>query len=335
MRIIIEKLKAGTQLGPEEIRKAFESLLREDTDDDQIRDFLLELTRVPIDVDWLVQAANVLREHCVPVELGGLEALDTSGTGGDQSGSFNFSTAAALLVAACGVPVAKHGNRSISSKSGSADLLEALGIPIDLGPGEVALSIKENNFGFMMAPRYHPATARVQKIRRELKVVTIFNFLGPLVNPAKVRRQVLGVFDPQLRPILAQALYRLGTSKSWVVWGEGGMDEITLAGRTLVSEVTSTGIREMELEPEAAVMRKVDSKFLQGGDGEKNAKLLRGIFSQSFFGPLLDCTLLNAGGALVVADQAEDLREGVRRARLAIEEGKAHELLARLAGKAA
>jgi anthranilate phosphoribosyltransferase len=332
MRTFVEKLKTGTQLGPGEIREAFESLLGEDTEEDQIREFLLQLTHVPIDVDWLVEAATVLREHCVTVDLGTLEALDTSGTGGDQSGSFNFSTASALLVAACGVPVAKHGNRSISSKSGSADLLEALGIPIDLGPEEVARSVKENNFGFMMAPRYHPATARVQKIRRELKVVTVFNFLGPLVNPASVRRQVLGVFDPQLRPILAQALQRLGTTKSWVVWGEGGMDEMTLAGKTLVSEVTPAGIREMEIEPGDAVMRKVEAKFLRGGDGRKNAKLLRGIFSQSFFGPLLDCTLLNAGGALVVADQAEDLRQGVRQARLALEEGKAHELLARLAG---
>ncbi|MDX1386439.1 MAG: anthranilate phosphoribosyltransferase, partial [bacterium] len=206
MRAFIEKLQTGTPLGAGEIREAFEAMLEEDTPEGDIREFLLQLTEVPIDVDWLVEAATVLRERCVPVDLKGVEAMDTAGTGGDKSGSFNFSTASALLAAACGVPVAKHGNRSISSKSGSADLLEALGIPIDLGPEAVAASVKENNFGFMMAPRFHPATARVQKIRRELKVVTVFNFLGPLVNPARVRRQVLGVYDNQLRPVMAQAL---------------------------------------------------------------------------------------------------------------------------------
>jgi len=181
-----------------------------------------------------------------------------------------------------------------------------------------------------MAPLYHPATGRVQKIRRELGVVTVFNFLGPLVNPAKVQRQVIGVFDNSIRPIMAEALHRLGTEKSWVVWGEGGIDEMTLGGKTFVSEVSSEGVVEKTVEPEDAVLRRCDPTYLKGGDAKENAKILQGIFNKSFFGPLVNGVLFNAGAALVVAGRAQNIKEGVRQARLAIENEEAAGLLKRL-----
>jgi anthranilate phosphoribosyltransferase len=330
MKSFIEKLKRGVSFTGGEIHQVFELLLDPKISEEDIKVFLLELSKIPITVDWLVEAATVLREKAIKVPLGDMEAIDTAGTGGDQSGSFNFSTAAALLAAACGVPVAKHGNRSITSKCGSADFLEALGIPIEDGPEQVAASIKENNFGFMLAPRYHPAAARVQKVRRELGRVTLFNFLGPLINPAGVKRQVVGVFDNGLRPVIAESLRRLGARKAWVVCGEDGLDEITLGGVTYVSEVVPDGILEKTVTPEDAVLRRCDPKFLKGGDGPHNAKILEGIFAKSFFGPLVNGVLLNTAAALVLAGRVEDLKEGVAQARLAIENGEGIKLLERL-----
>lgn len=330
MKPIIKKIEEGASLHPEEIRGCFEEILKPDTSEEEIADFLKALAKREIDADLLTEAAQVLREHATPVSLKVPNALDTAGTGGDKSGSFNFSTAAALLVASCGVPVAKHGNRSITSKSGSADLLEALGIPIDQGPEEVAGSLEENGFCFMMAPLYHPATKRVQQVRRKLGVVTLFNFLGPLVNPAKVKRQVVGVFEDKVRPIMAEALRRLGVEKAWVVWGEGGLDEVTLSGKTYVSEVTPGEILEKNIEPEEAGLWKHDSQCLRGGDAKENAKVLTGIFEGSLKGPIADAVLLNAATALFVADKVGNLSEGVAMARFAIENGKALALLKKL-----
>jgi anthranilate phosphoribosyltransferase len=330
MKDITYKLRSGSLLKKEEIRRAFEALLRDETSESEIAEFLAALSERPVDADLLTEAAGVLLNYAVPVHLQTSHALDTCGTGGDKSGSFNFSTAAALLAAACGVPVAKHGNRSITSKSGSADLLEALGIPIDLGPEEVAKSVAENRFAFMMAPRYHPAHQKVPKVRRQLGKVTVFNFLGPLLNPARVKFQLVGVFDNAVRPAMAEALRRLGAEKAWVVWGEGGLDEMTLGGKSYVSEVTPRGVTERVLEPEDAVLRKCDTKFLSGGDAEKNAKILEGVFQKSFFGPLVNGILFNTGAALCVAGKVENIREGVRMARSAIENGEAFALLERL-----
>jgi anthranilate phosphoribosyltransferase len=330
MEYFLKKLEQGAPLASSEIRQAFELILDPQTSEAEIKSFLIELSKVAVTADWLVEAALVLRGKSLKVSLGGLDAIDTAGTGGDRSGSFNFSTAAALLSAACGVYVAKHGNRSITSQSGSADFLEALGISIEAGPEQVAASIRENRFGFMLAPRYHPATARVQKIRRELGQVTVFNFLGPLLNPAGVKRQVVGVFDNSLRPVMAEALRRLGAVKAWVVWGEGGLDELTLGGVTHISEVSPEGVAEKTLSPEDGVLRRCDPKFLKGGNGPHNAKLLEGIFAKSFFGPLVNGVLLNTAAALVVAGRAMDIKEGVAQARLAIENGEAIKLLERL-----
>ncbi|MFO1462375.1 MAG: anthranilate phosphoribosyltransferase [bacterium] len=331
MKELLQKIIDGGPLSPEEIRGGFEAILREETRDSEIALFLTSLSTRGLDADVLTEAARVLRERMTVVRLKTEKAVDTCGTGGDRSGSFNFSTAAGILVAACGVPVAKHGNRAITSKSGSADLLEALGIPIDLGPEEVAAAIEEKHFGFMLAPRYHPATQRVQQVRRRLDMVTVFNFLGPLLNPARVKRQVVGVFAPAMRPILGEALRRLGTERAWVVSSESGLDELSLSGVTYVTEVTPEGLVEKTVEPGEAGLRATDPKYLLGKDAAHNAKLLRGIFEKTFFGPIRDGIVLNAAAALVVADRVKDLKEGAVLAKDAIESGAAAETLEKLA----
>ncbi|HKX11620.1 MAG TPA: anthranilate phosphoribosyltransferase [bacterium] len=327
---LLRKIVDGEALKPEEIRGGFEAILKEETRDSEIALFLTSLSTRGIDADVLTEAARVLREKMTPVRLTAQGAIDTCGTGGDKSGSFNFSTGAALLAAACGVPVAKHGNRAISSKSGSADLLEALGIPIELGAEDVAAAVARDNFGFMLAPRFHSATARVQQIRKRLETTTVFNFLGPLLNPAGVKRQVVGVFAPAMRPIMAEALRRLGTEKAWVVSSDQGMDELTPSGLTYVTEVSPEGLREELVQPGDAGLRESDPKYLAGKDAAHNAKLLRGIFDKTFFGPIRDGLVLNAAAALIVAGKAKDLKEGAVMAKDAIESGAASELLERL-----
>jgi anthranilate phosphoribosyltransferase len=323
MKEILQKLVSQEPLAVDEIRRGFEGILHPETRDSEIALFLTSLATRGVDVDILSEGARVMREHMIAVSIRISGAMDTCGTGGDKSGSFNFSTASGLLIAACGVPVAKHGNRAVTSKSGSADLLEALRIPIDLGPEAVATSIEVKNFGFMLAPRYHPATQRVQEVRKKLDMVTVFNFLGPLLNPARVRRQVVGVFAPAMRPLMAEALRRLGTEKAWVVSSEDGLDELSLSARTWVTELTPEGIRERVVEPEEAGLRRCDGKYLKGGDAAHNAKLLEGIFAKTFFGPIRDGILLNAAAGLLVADKVHDLREGMSMAKEAIENGEA------------
>jgi anthranilate phosphoribosyltransferase len=333
MKELLQKIISSDPLSPEEIRGGFEAILRPEIRDSEIALFLTSLSTRGLDADVLTEAARVLREKMTVVPLKVAGAIDTCGTGGDRSGSFNFSTAAALLVAACGVPVAKHGNRAITSKSGSADLLEALGIPIDLDPEAVAAAIEHSHFGFMMAPRYHPATQRVQQVRKQMDMVTVFNFLGPLLNPAKVRRQVVGVFAPGMRPILGEALRRLGTEKAWVVSSESGLDELSPSGPTYVTEVTPEGLEERTVNPADAGLRPSDPKLLAGKDAAHNAKLLRGIFEKTFFGPIRDGIVLNAAAALVVAGRAEDLKAAAVMAKDAIESGAALNTLETLSRK--
>lgn len=329
MDSLLKKMEEKKKISPVELKELLEYLLDPDINEEEIKSILLAFTQLKLDESLLTAAAQVMRNHALQVKLN-VEAIDTCGTGGDASGSFNFSTASALLVAACGVPVAKHGNRAISSKSGSADLLEALGIPIDMEAPAVMHALQKHHFAFMLAPKFHPAMAKVQKVRRQLKVVTLFNYLGPLLNPARVSRQIIGVSKNELRPLFAQTLQNLGLQKAWVVWGEGGMDEMTLAGKTYISEVTPDAIREIVVSPEEVTLRSCELKDLKGGDATTNAKLLQAIFERRFFGPLVTSILYNAAAALVVAGQANDMREGLQQAKLALQEGKAAEKLEEL-----
>jgi anthranilate phosphoribosyltransferase len=259
--------------------------------------------------------------------------VDTCGTGGDASGTFNVSTAAAFVVAAAGAPVAKHGNRAMTSACGSADVLEALGAKIDLPPEQVARCIREVGIGFMFAPVFHPAMKNVAGPRREIGVRTVFNILGPLTNPAGAAHQLLGVARPELAPLLAEVLGRLGARHALVVHGCGGLDELSLCGPSMVCELREGVLREYGVSPNEVGLAPAPNEALRavpagthGGSPEENAAALRAVLDGKP-GPLRDITLLNAAAALVAADITSDMREGVRLAAQAIDSGAARDKL--------
>ena len=276
-------------------------------------------------------AARAMRKRMVKVPHGLPEdqpLVDTCGTGGDAKGTFNVSTAAAFVVAAAGIPVAKHGNRSVTSRSGSADVLEALGIPLELPPEFAARALSEVGFTFLFAPAYHPAVKVVIGPRRELGFRTLFNLLGPLCNPALANTQVLGVFDFRLTEKMAYALDALRVRRALVVFGEGGYDEFTVTGWTKVSELRDERITTYYVTPEEVGLERCeDPEELKGGDAEENARILKNILSGKDTGPRRDMVLLNAGAALYAAEKTLDLKGGVKLAREILESGKAYEKL--------
>jgi anthranilate phosphoribosyltransferase len=250
------------------------------------------------------------------------EAIDVVGTGGDAVGTYNISTASAFVVAGAGVPVAKHGNRALSSKSGAADVLTALGVKIDLTPELVARCVREAGIGFMFAPAHHSAMKHVGPTRVELGTRTIFNLLGPLSNPAGVRRLLVGIFSPHWLKPVAEVLGDLGTEAAWVVHGDGGVDEISISGPTHIAELKGGRIDTFEVRPEDVGLRSAPLDTIKGGDAKVNAEALRAVLNGAA-GPYRDTVLLNAGGALVVAGKAKDLADGVRLAAASIDEGHA------------
>lgn len=252
--------------------------------------------------------------------------VDTCGTGGDGKGTFNISTVAAFVVAGAGVRVAKHGNRSVSSRSGSADVLEALGVRVDPGPEVVSRCLAELGIAFFFAPRFHPSMRHAAPVRKELGVRTIFNILGPLTNPAGARQQVVGVYSPELTPVLAEVLGALGTERSLVVHGHGGVDELSITGPTRISEVGPDGIRTYEVEPEEVGLQRGRPEDMSGGTAQENAAIALAVLGGER-GPRRDVVLLNAAAALVAAGAADDLREGVRLAAEAVDSGRAMALL--------
>jgi anthranilate phosphoribosyltransferase len=260
-------------------------------------------------VDEITGAVSAMRSKMLRVKAP-TDAVDVVGTGGDGSGSVNVSTCASFIVAGAGVPVAKHGNRALSSKSGAADCLAALGIKIDLTPEQVGRCVNEAGIGFMFAPSHHPAMKNVGPTRVELATRTIFNLLGPLSNPADVRRQMVGVFSRQWVQPLAQVLKNLGSESVWVVHGSDGLDEITLAGPTFVAALENGNIRSFEVTPEDAGLSRAGGDALKGGDAEANAISLRGVL-EGKSGAFRDVALLNAAAALIVAGKAKTLKDGV------------------------
>ena len=277
--------------------------------------------------------AEAMREAAVPLAPPVPGAVDVCGTGGDSSGTINISTGAGLIAAACGLKIAKHGNRSITSRSGSADILEALGIPIELPPEEARAAIEDPGFAFLFAPKYHPAMRHVGPVRRELGIRTVFNILGPLTNPAGVKRQLLGIFDDGLRPLVARVLRDLGSERVWVVHcplaSGGGLDEIGLCGPTRVSALEDGEIREMEIAPEDADLAHHPLEALQGGDAAHNAVRILAALSGAQ-GADRDSIVLNAAAALLVGGLARDLREGAALAQEAIDSGRARRLVEEL-----
>jgi anthranilate phosphoribosyltransferase len=329
MKELIGKVAGGRALSLEEAREAFDIMMSGDATPAQVGGFLMALRVRGETVDELTGGALAMRERMVKVEAPA-GAIDTCGTGGDASGTYNVSTAAALVVAACGVPVAKHGNRALSSRAGSADVLAALGVNTDAEVGHVEQAIKEAGIGFMMAPRHHGAMRHVAGARVELGTRTIFNLLGPLANPASARRQLMGVFAKDWVEPLAHVLGQLGAERAWVVHGSDGLDEITTTGPSQVAELRDGKVSCFEVTPEQAGLPKARLKDLRGADAETNAQAVRALLTGAP-GPFRDIVLLNAAAALIVAGRVDDLRAGVARAAEAIDSGAADAVLGRLA----
>jgi anthranilate phosphoribosyltransferase len=325
MKDFIAKLATGSTLTELESEAAFSIIMSGDATPAQIGAFLMGLRVRGETTDEITGAARVMRAKALPIDAPP-NAVDTCGTGGDSSGTYNISTAAAFVLAGVGVPVAKHGNRALSSKSGSADVLTALGVKIDCEMALVRQSIWEAKIGFLMAPRHHAAMRHVAGPRVELATRTIFNLLGPLANPAKARRQVVGVFANQwLRP-MAETLGRLGAEHAWVVHGSDGLDEITTTGPSSVAEWKNGKLSSFEVTPESAGLPRARPEDLKGGDAEYNAHALRELLSGKP-GPYRDIVLINAAAAIVVSERASDLKEGVKLAAAAIDDGLARAAL--------
>ncbi|MFA9400218.1 MAG: anthranilate phosphoribosyltransferase [Acidobacteriota bacterium] len=294
--------------------------------------FLIALRTKGETVPELVGLARTMRELAVPVETGRSDLVDTAGTGGGPS-TFNVSTTAALVAAGAGCAVAKHGNRSSTSRSGSADLLEALGVEIETGPEQVGRAIDEIGFGFMFAPAHHRAMAHVVPVRKELAVRTVFNFLGPLTNPAGATRQVVGVADRSYQESIAEALAGLGTERALVVSGDDGLDEITITGPSRMIEVVDGGTREMILSPGDFGLATADLSDVEGGSPDENAEATRAVLAGEE-SPRRDLVLLNAAAAIYVGGLADDLPAAVESARESLDSGAAAQVLARLVGLA-
>jgi len=263
-----------------------------------------------------------MRAHVLPVRPAREDLIDTAGTGGDGGKTFNISTAAALVAAAAGAGVAKHGNRSISSQSGSADVLEALGFELELPPERIAQSIDELGFGFMFAPTHHPSMKHAAPVRRELAARTVFNVLGPLTNPAGARAQIVGVYSPLLVPVIADVLAALGAHRAFVVHGAGGIDELSPAGPNLVCEVHEGRVTRREIDPLELGVERCDPDELRGGTAAENAASIREVFAGATGGRRA-AILLNAAGAIAAGGHAEDLAEGLALAREALDSGAA------------
>lgn len=325
---LIAKVATGASLTREEAANAFDRMMSGEATPSQMGGLLMALRVRGETVDEITGAVTTMRAKMLGVKAPS-NAVDVVGTGGDASGSYNISTCAAFIVAGAGVPVAKHGNRALSSKSGSADVLGALGVKIDLNAEQVGRCIAEAGIGFMFAPTHHPAMKNVGPTRVELGTRTIFNLLGPLSNPASVKRQMVGTFSRHWIVPMAQVLDNLGAESIWVVHGSDGLDEITTTGSTSVAELKGGKIRTFEVTPEDAGLKRTKPDVLKGGDAEHNAKALLDVLKgkPSAF---REVALLNAAAALIVAGLAKDLKEGAALAAKSIDSGEAEGRLDRL-----
>ena len=322
---VIDKIARGLTLNREESRQSFEYMMSGDATGPQIGAFLMGLRVRGETVDEITGAAEVMRAKASAIQAPE-GAIDTCGTGGDGASTYNISTAAAIVIAACGVPVAKHGNRAMSSKSGSADVLETLGINIEAELDVVEKCIRELGIGFMIATRHHSAMRHVGPARASLGTRTIFNLLGPLANPAGTKRQVIGVFDKKwLRP-MAEVLGQLGSEHVWVVHGSDGLDELTITGPSYVAEYKNGTVSEFEVSPKDIGLSTSNIESIRGGDAKYNAAALKQILAGEK-NAYRDIVLLNSAAALVVADKATDLKAGAELAAQALDSGVAEEKL--------
>jgi anthranilate phosphoribosyltransferase len=322
----IDTLIKGKDLTEEEITAVMEVIMNGEATSAQIASFITALRIKGETIEEITGCAKVMRKKAENIFPSLDYYIDTCGTGGDGAHTFNISTAAAFVAAAGGVPVAKHGNRSVSSRSGSADVLEALGIHIELSPSQVKECIEYVGIGFMFAPVFHKSMKYAAAPRKELGIRTIFNILGPLTNPACAKGQILGVFDPQLVRPLASVLQNLGTERAMVVHGEDGLDEITLTGNTVVCELKNNEIKEYIIDPRAYGFELCSIQHLQGENAGDNARIILDIFHNKQ-GYQRDVVILNSAAALYVGKKAESFEEGIIKSREIIESGKAMQKL--------
>jgi anthranilate phosphoribosyltransferase len=320
IRSAIAKLVERQDLTQDEAAACMQEMMSGAATPAQFAAFATALRMKGETVDEIAGMATVMRDHASPVKVDG-PLLDTCGTGGDGSGSFNVSTCAAFVAAGAGARVAKHGNRAMSSQCGSADVLEALGAKIDLGPEQVARCIETSGVGFMFAQAFHPAMKHVGPARREIGIRTVFNLLGPVTNPARAQRRVLGVARPELIETVAKALGQLGIEHAVVVHG-GGLDEVSISGETQVAELKSGSVKTYAITPEACGLQRHDASTITGGAPAENAKALRSVL-EGALGPLRDFTLINAAAGIIAWGAAKDFREGAVIAAKSIDSGAA------------
>ena len=325
LKPILNKIADGLSLTSGEAEAAFEVIMSGGATTAQIAGMLMALRVRGETVDEITSAVKIMRAKALKVSAPH-DAIDIVGTGGDDSGTYNISTAAALVTAACGVPVAKHGNRALSSKSGTADVLSALGVKLDCDMELVKRAIWEAKIGFLLAPRHHAAMKYVMPARVEMGIRTIFNILGPLSNPADVKRQLTGAYSRDWIAPMAQTLGNLGSDFAWVVHGSDGLDEITTTGPTYVAQIKDGELSEFEITPEDAGLPLATPKDLRGGTPEHNAEALRGLL-QGEKSAYRDCVVFNVAAALLIAGKAADLKDGAAQAAAAIDTGKAMDTL--------
>ncbi len=325
---LLTTLLRRDDLTSDQAAQAMDVVMRGEAHPAQVAGLLIGLAMKGERPAELVGLARTMRARGVTID-GGPGAVDTCGTGGDRAGTFNISTAAALVVAGAGVPVVKHGNRSVSSHCGSADVLEALGVKIDAPPPVVQRAVAEAGIGFCFAPTFHPAMRHAVEARKSLGVPTAFNLLGPLTNPARVRFQLVGVARPELTELIARALQQLGAERAWVVHGADGLDELSTTGHTKVSECHGEVVRTFYLHPTDVGLPKAAPADLKGGDATRNADQIRAVLAGQT-GPGRDVVLLNAGAALFICGRAPSLKQGIALAAAAVDDGRAARALAAL-----
>lgn len=328
LKPFIAKIADGNPLTLDEARSTFDIIMSGKATPSQIGAVLMGLRLRGETVDEITGAVLTMRDKMLPV-VAPADAIDIVGTGGDASGTYNVSTCAALVTAGTGLPVAKHGNRALSSKSGAADTLASLGVNIEASPELISRCITEAGCGFMFAPAHHAAVRHVGPSRVELATRTIFNLLGPMSNPASVKRQIIGVYARQWVEPLAHVMAKLGSEAVWITHGEGGLDEITPTGTTWVSELKDGKVTSFEIEPEDAGVQRRTLDELKGGDADYNARALRGVLNGDR-NAFRDAAVMTAGAALLVAGRARDLKDGTAQAEASIDEGRALKVLEKL-----
>jgi len=319
----LKKIMSGRDLTAAEMGEVMEEIMKGEAAAAQIGAFLAALRMKGERIEELTGAARVMRRHAAFIDTGAKTVIDTCGTGGDGADTFNISTTAALIAAGAGITVAKHGNRSVSSKCGSADVLAALGFNLDVEPVIMEQSIQENGIGFLFAPKVHPAMRNVAGIRKELGIRTIFNMLGPLTNPAGASGQVLGVFSPVMTEMFAAALKSLGCRRAMVVHGNDGLDEITCSTTTRVSELRDGVVKTYELFPEMYVGNTYPLSAIKGGDPALNAQIMKSVLDGSEKGAPRAVALLNAAAAIVAGEKADNMEAGFKMAEAALDSGAA------------